>query len=593
MPISLLVFVSSVALPGAPTFAGPGESCDFPRYGWTRTVGHPRFFSEAVVDVAIDPLGNALLGGWYKGLRGDMVDFDPTPGVDLHPCRGIWDIFITKLGPDGSYRWTRTIAARGMEFPNGVAAAPDGSIYVTGLFGYPRQVGYVLDFDPTQGVDEHTTVADADIFLTKLNADGSYGWTHTFGHSGTDRGYGVATDARGDVLMTGEFGGTIDFDPGEGVDEHTAVRSLNLFLSRFHGDGSYAWTIDAGDGGKVRPYGVDVGSDGSIALAGKFSGRADFNPGPGVDLHDSGRGNNVFVTKIAGNGSYLWTQTFGGNKDSHEALALGVAMDRRGAVWTCGVFTGTVDFDPGPGVYERTDPRDGGIFVSKFKGNGDWLWSWVPQNSPEDDWGYGIALDRRGNAYITGEFSETVDFNPEGGGDRRTSHGGGDVFVTQLRRDGSYGWTATVGAGGLDRAHGIAVDPDGRIQIGGQFRFTVDFDPTEGVDYHSMIQNSDLFTSRWLCGGCDAVYSHNVEGKRGKIRSTLTTAAPGGKGKIKCKGENGKKTRKARLDDTGRAQVKLRNLPPGNYRCTIHKLRDANGESLCSAPASPRRATVK
>ena len=186
-----------------------------------------------------------------------------------------------------------------------------------------------------------------------------------------------------------------------------------------------------------------------------------------------------------------------------------------------------------------------------------------------------------------------MDFNPEGGGDRRRSNGGGDAFVTQLRRDGSYGWTGTVGGVSQDETHGIASDPDGRIHIGGYFQFTVDFDPTEDVDYHSAIHNSDLFVSKWSCASCDAVYSHNVEGKHGKSRSTLNTAVPGGKAKIRCKGHNGKATRKARLDDSGKGQVNVRTLLPGKYRCVIKKLRNANGQSQCPGPASLRKVTVK
>ena len=593
----------ALAVLGAAPGARGVSSCDFPRYGWTRTVGHPDYFSEATEAVAFAPDGSVVLVGWYEGLPGQTVDFDPTKGVDLHPCRGCRDIFISKLAPDGSYCWTRTVGGRLHEQARAVAVDNEGNVLIAGSWGCftIKPLTYVVDFDPTKGVDPHINIAGdrstEDIFVTKLGPEGSYGWTHTFGGlsrdggAGWDVGRAVGADSQGNIFITGHFSGTIDFDPGKGVDEHSSGQGHSLFLSKFGSDGSYKWTIDIGDESTTRAYGLGVGFDNSVVITGDFSGRVDFDPRRGVDYHDARDGHDVFVTKFKPHGGYAWTQTFGGDGDNEGWDA---AVDRRGGVWVCGRFYRTVDFDPGPGVYERTDPGDGGIFVSRFTTSGDWRWSWVPQNSPEDERAYSVTLDRRGAGYITGEFGETVDFNPEGGGDRRTSNGGSDCFVTQLRRDGSYGWTGTMGGVDFDKAHGIASDPDGRIQIGGCFKFTVDFDPTEDVDYHTAHVNMpDLFTSKWSCASCDAVYSHNVEGKHGKSRSTLSTAVPGGKAKIKCKGHNGKATRKARLDDTGKGHVNVRPLLPGKYRCVIKRLRDAEGNPQCPGPASPRKVTVK
>ena len=140
---------------------GSQPACDFPRYGWTRTVGHPGYFGEVTRAVAIDPEGNVVLVGHYVGTPGDIVDFDPTQGVDEHPCRGQQDIFITKLGPDGSYRWTGTIGGRGAEEARGVAVDRDGGIVITGWWDGQgmKPLTYVVDFDPTKGVDLHINIA--------------------------------------------------------------------------------------------------------------------------------------------------------------------------------------------------------------------------------------------------------------------------------------------------------------------------------------------------------------------------------------------------------------------------------------------------
>ena len=50
--------------------------------------------------------------------------------------------------------------------------------------------------------------------MVKLDPAGNLVWTHRFGAGGTDAGYDVAVDADGNVIVTGYFENTVDFDPG-------------------------------------------------------------------------------------------------------------------------------------------------------------------------------------------------------------------------------------------------------------------------------------------------------------------------------------------------------------------------------------------
>jgi hypothetical protein len=98
------------------------------------------------------------------------------------------------------YSWTKTMG--GIDWDGGYSAAVDGSgnVYVAGSFQG------TADFDPGPG-DNHTSAGDNDIFLTKINADGTYGWTKTMGGAGNDGGYSAAVDGSGNVYVTGYIGG--------------------------------------------------------------------------------------------------------------------------------------------------------------------------------------------------------------------------------------------------------------------------------------------------------------------------------------------------------------------------------------------------
>ena len=90
-----------------------------------------------------------------------------------------------------------------------------------------------MDFDPGPGTDNHTSAGSDDIFLTKINADGTYSWTKTMGGTSNDRGDSAAVDGSGNVYVTGSFEGIADFDPGPGTDNHTAAGGRAIFLTKF------------------------------------------------------------------------------------------------------------------------------------------------------------------------------------------------------------------------------------------------------------------------------------------------------------------------------------------------------------------------
>ena len=143
------------------------------------------------------------------------------------------------------YSWTKTMG--GASDDSGRSAAVDGSgnVYVTGFF-----VGTV-DFDPDPGTeDNHTSNGGYDIFLTKINADGTYGWTKTMGGPSGDWSYSAAVDGSGNVYVAGHFQSIADFDPGPGTeDNHTSNGGADIFLTKFTMESDSTGGGDGGGGG--------------------------------------------------------------------------------------------------------------------------------------------------------------------------------------------------------------------------------------------------------------------------------------------------------------------------------------------------------
>ena len=103
---------------------------------------------------------------------------------------------------------------------------------------------------------------------------------------------------------------------------------------------------------------------------------------------------------------------------------------------------------------------------------------------------YSCATDVLGNAYVTGSFRGSTDFDPGPGSDMRDSNGQSDAFVTRFGSDGTYLGTLTWGGpDGDDSGKAVVLDPTGNLYVSGWFAGVVDFNPGPGVDY----QCSDAF----------------------------------------------------------------------------------------------------
>ena len=106
-------------------------------------------------------------------------------------------------------------------------------------------------------------------------------------------------------------------------------------------------------------------------------------------------------------------------------------MDGSGNVYTTGRFGGSVDFDPGAGVFNLTSAGEQDIFVSKLDSAGNFVWA-RRMGGADLDRGIGVTVDDSGIVYTTGHFQGSADFDPGAGVFSLTSTGLDDIFVSKL-----------------------------------------------------------------------------------------------------------------------------------------------------------------
>ena len=381
-------------------------------------------------DVVVDPSGGVYVTGYFSGI----VDFDPGPGQDFRQSDFSTDIFLSKFDTEGNFQWVRVWGgADNSDDAWSLAVGNSGNVFVTGRFQD------TVDFDPGDGVDEHTANG-RDVFLSGFDSEGVFLWARTWGGTegpSSNIGYGAAADGSGNVFVTGEFKGAVDFDPGPGEDIQSGDNGANAFLSKFDGSGNFLWARTWGTttGGLGFGREVDVNGSGESFVTGIWGGTLDFDPGEGEDFHSSDEW-AMFLTGFDSEGNHKWARTWGGGNNS---AGWGVALHDSGNIYVTGPFSGSnIDFDPGPGedLHSSTGQWFTDVFLSKFTGDGDFLWARTWGGPDGYDFGYGVAVNNSQTAYVTGYYSGPCDFDPGPGEDIHP--GGRGVFLSKFPADGNW-----------------------------------------------------------------------------------------------------------------------------------------------------------
>jgi hypothetical protein len=317
------------------------------------------------------------------------------------------------------------------------------------------------------------------IVITNSVNSQKFEWARSFGGSSSDQGWSIDVDSHGNTYTTGFFTGTVDFDPGIGVFNLTAVGSGDGFVQKLDSSGNFIWAKSIGGSSSVQGRYLHVDDFDNILVTGRFEGTADFNPDSSV-LNLTSKGFfDVFILKLNSNGNFLWAKSFGSSSTSFE-YGNGIITDKYGNVYSTGRFMGLTDFDPGTGVFNLTPIGSCAAYIQKLDSMGNFLWV-KSVDGTNCDIGWSCSVDTAGNIYTLGSFVGTVDFDPGTGSNLLSSNGGTDIFIQKLDSSGNLLWAKSFGGVGNDWGYSLKLDLFGNIYATGTFWGSVDFDPGTSV----------------------------------------------------------------------------------------------------------------
>ncbi len=246
--------------------------------------------------IAIHEINGVTDGVFIGNSFTGTVDFDPSIGSAELTSAGSADIYVLKLDAAGDYQWAIRGGSTADDFASAISVAPNGTVYATGGFNgqnpfgssfpvasYGGQDGWVAEIDGANGTvswvrgfggvgldagrevearNNYVTVAgnfeagsDAmfgsealqsngqlDAFASKLDSNGNFLWTRSYGGAGNEHGWGLAVDASDNVFVGGPFYLSVDFDGGPGAQVLTSPGdNADAFVVSVDDQGQFNW----------------------------------------------------------------------------------------------------------------------------------------------------------------------------------------------------------------------------------------------------------------------------------------------------------------------------------------------------------------
>ncbi|MDA8306865.1 MAG: SBBP repeat-containing protein [Deltaproteobacteria bacterium] len=270
-------------------------------------------------------------------------------------------------------------------------------------------------------------------------------------------------------------------------------------------DPQLVYSTYLGGNGDDEVYGLAVDGNGNAYLTGMTTS-TDFPASNGFQSTYGAGGCDAFVTEIAAGGKSVVYSTYLGGSGDDELNA--ISLDSTGNAYVAG-WTDSTDF-PVNNAIQSVNGGGCDAVVTEIAAGGKSLVYSTYLGGSVDQEAYGIAVDEKGNAYVTGVTS-SIDF-PVNNGLQSTYGGGGcDAFVTEIAAAGKgLVYSTYLGGSGDDEAYSIAVDSSGNAYVAGLTGST-DF-PVNNALQSVNGGGCDAFVTEIAAGGKSLVYSTYLGG---------------------------------------------------------------------------------
>ncbi|MDP1725933.1 MAG: SBBP repeat-containing protein [Bacteroidota bacterium] len=465
---------------------------------WAKKMGS--ISRDEGIAVAVDSVCNVYTTGYFNHL----TDFNPGPGTFNMVSAGGMDIFITKLNSSGNLVWAKRMGGILSDYANAITVDRSGNVYTTGYF-YGT-----ADFDPGESTFNMTAGGFNDVFVSKLDSSGNFVWAKQMGGASMDAGISLCIDTDGNLFVAGGFSDSADFNPDTlRIHSFNANGAYDFFIVKLDFSGNFIWARSIGGIDDDYVNSIKTDQSGNLYVVGAFSDVVDFDPGESKHYLTVTGLRDIFVIKLDTVGNLVWVKQISGTEYGG---CSSLALDLLGNIIFTGWFSGTTDYDPGPGTFNKTSFGGADIFIAKLDTSGKMIWA-KTVGGILNDIGSGVDVDKNGAVYATGYFGDVVDFDPGAAEYQLFGSGEFEIYILKLDSTGNLDWALSLGGPYSDYSRALAVDVSGSVITTGSFVASADFDPGDGVYFLTSTGASDIIVhkmSQGTSGINDYTYNNNI-----------------------------------------------------------------------------------
>lgn len=296
--------------------------------------------------IDIDSDNNIFLGGFIlnNGAINVEMDFNSgnTNGILTNESGNTF--FLAKYTPTGNFESLKTISGTSSSSSNrltDLAINSENEVCITG------EISGEWDLDPSE-VYYPLAAGNRDIFIAKYSNDINLIFAKVIVGPGIEFSREIALDAYDNMYLSGEFTGTVDFDPGEAEAILYSPSSREPYIVKFSSDGDLIFALeldsDSTSSSTNATRAISTDKLGYFYIAGKFERSCDFDPAENEFILSPLNEQELYLAKYDEQGNFIWAIAYG---SSTLSFNLDLAIHSNGVVTTCGIFRNESDFDPG------------------------------------------------------------------------------------------------------------------------------------------------------------------------------------------------------------------------------------------------------
>ena len=353
--------------------------------------------------------------GVFIGVTSNSSEVKAGDVIMTNSYPGIYQPYILKSTTGGYFTWGKMIEQEQTSYIYSIHELSDGGAIVAGFFRSQS-----MDFGIHTIYNSNTS--QAEVFITKIDANGDWQWASSATGNGDDAAYDIAINSDGLISVAGIYNDEIQFG-SHSLSSTTESQNFVSFISSENGSWVGATNLEADF---VRITGVSTFQNGDFAIVGQFSGSMTLGS---TNLQSNNGQQDVFVSRIGSDGNWVWAVSAEGDGTD---CAYDVIIGSNDKIVVVGHFMSTSIMFGNYYLYNTNSwETDWDMYVAWLDSTGEWQ-GVIGGTGNEMDKLKSVDIHSNGVVYVTGRTNST---SLSVGLDERSTSGYDDMFVALLDLD--------------------------------------------------------------------------------------------------------------------------------------------------------------